>query len=149
MDDDVLSTPGHLISLAARGFARLSESRLKPLGFGVGQLPVLVALQSGKASTQRDLARFARIEQPPMAQMLARMERDGLIQRTPDPADGRSSRIVLTKIAQERMPEAITALFLGNREALTRFTDAEAGQLADLLKRLIENLDQIASAKSL
>ena len=89
MDLDVLSTPGHLISLAARGFARLSEARLKPLGFGVGHLPVLVALQDGRASTQRDLARFAKIEQPPMAQMLARMERDGLIQRTPDPADGR------------------------------------------------------------
>ena len=84
MDLDVLSTPGHLISLAARGFARLSEARLKPLGFGVGHLPVLVALQDGRASTQRDLARFAKIEQPPMAQMLARMERDGLIQRAPD-----------------------------------------------------------------
>ncbi|MGO7536403.1 MarR family winged helix-turn-helix transcriptional regulator [Rhizobium leguminosarum] len=147
MDDDVLSTPGHLISLAARGFARLSESRLKPLGFGVGQLPVLVALQDGKASTQRDLARFARIEQPPMAQMLARMERDGLIERTRDPADRRSSRIVLTKTAQERMPKAIAALFQGNREALAGFTDAEAGQLADLLTRLIDNLDQIASAE--
>ena len=65
MDLDVLSTPGHLISLAARGFARLSEARLKPLGFGVGHLPVLVALQDGRASTQRDLARFAKIEQPP------------------------------------------------------------------------------------
>ncbi len=148
MDEDVLSTPGHLISLAARGFARLSESRLKPLGFGVGHLPVLVALQNGNASTQRDLARFARIEQPPMAQMLARMERDGLIQRTRDPADGRSSRIVLTKAAQERMPEAIETLFQGNREALIGFTDAEAAQLVDLLMRLIENLDQIASAES-
>ncbi|PZM17207.1 MarR family winged helix-turn-helix transcriptional regulator [Rhizobium tubonense] len=147
MDEDVLSTPGHLISLAARGFARLSETRLKPLGFGVGQLPVLVALQNGNASTQRDLARFARVEQPPMAQMLARMERDGLIKRTRDPADGRSSRIVLTKAAQERMPEATATLFQGNREALTGFTDAEAVQLVDLLERLIENLDQIASAE--
>lgn len=148
MDEDVLFTPGHLISLAARGFARLSEQRLKPLGFGVGQLPVLVALQNGKASTQRDLARFAKVEQPPMAQMLARMERDGLIQRTRDPADGRSSRIVLTKAAQERMPEATETLFQGNREAMTGFTDAEAGQLVDLLTRLIENLDRIASAES-
>ncbi|QKK16825.1 MarR family winged helix-turn-helix transcriptional regulator [Rhizobium indicum] len=148
MDEDVLSTPGHLVSLAARGFARLSESRLKPLGFGIGQLPVLVALQNGKASTQRDLARFARVEQPPMAQMLARMERDGLIERTRHPADGRSSRIVLTKTAQECMPKAISALFQGNREALAGFTDAEAGQLVDLLKRLIDNLDQIASAES-
>jgi DNA-binding MarR family transcriptional regulator len=147
MDEDVLSTPGHLISLAARGFARLSDSRLKPHGFGVGQLPVLVALQNGNASTQRDLARFARVEQPPMAQMLARMERDGLIERTRDPADGRSSRIVLTKAAQQRMPEATTTLFQGNREVLIGFTDAEALQLIDLLTRLIENLDRILSAE--
>ena len=148
MDEDVLSTPGHLISLAARGFARMSDSRLKPLGFGVGQLPVLVALQNGNASTQRDLARFARVEQPPMAQMLARMERDGLIERTRDLADGRSSRIVLTKAAQQRMPEALTTLLQGNREALIGFTDAEALQLVDLLTRLIQNLDQISNAAS-
>lgn len=147
MENDVLSTPGHLISLAARGFARLSEARLKPLGFGVGHLPVLVALQNGKASTQRDLARFAKIEQPPMAQMLARMERDGLIQRTPDPEDGRSSRIVLTKAAQARMPAAIETLFKGNCDALDGFTEGEAVQLVALLTRLIANLDQITSAE--
>ena len=147
MKDDVLSTPGHLISLAARGFARLSEARLKPLGFGIGHLPVLVALQNGKAATQRDLARFARVEQPPMAQMLARMERDGLIQRTPDPADGRSSRIVLTKAARDGMPAAIATLFEGNRQALAGFSEEEALLLADLLTRLIDNLDRIAGAE--
>lgn len=148
MDENVLTTPGHLISLAARGFARLSEARLKPLGFGVGQLPVLVALQNGNASTQRDLARFAKIGQPPMAQMLTRMERDGLIERTRDPADGRSSHIVLTKRVQELMPEAISALFQGNRDAMTGFTPAEEVQLVELLNRLISNLDQIATAET-
>ncbi len=146
MRQDVLSTPGHLISLAARGFARLSEARLKPLGFGVGQLPVLVALENGKADTQRDLARFAKVEQPPMAQMLARMERDGLIERSPDPADGRSSRIALTDIARTRMPEAIATLFQGNREALDGFTTAEAEQFVAMLTRVITNLDKMAGA---
>ncbi len=147
MEKDVLSTPGHLISLAARGFARLSEARLKPLGFGVGQLPVLVALQNGKASTQRDLARFAKVEQPPMAQMLARMERDGLIRRTPHPEDGRSSRIVLTKAAQARMPDAIETLFKGNRDAMDGFSQEESTQLVALLTRLIANLDQITGTE--
>ena len=147
MEKDVLSTPGHLISLAARGFARLSEARLKPLGFGVGQLPVLVALQNGKASTQRDLARFAKVEQPPMAQMLARMERDGLIRRTPHPEDGRSSRIVLTNAAQARMPDAIETLFKGNRDAMDGFSQEESTQLVALLTRLIANLDQITGTE--
>ena len=144
-DLDVLATPGHLIGLAARGFARLSEARLKPLGFGVGHVPVLVALREGRASTQRDLARFARIEQPPMAQMLARMERDGLIRRAPDPDDGRSSRITLTKAAEASLPDAIATLFQGNREVLGDFTHEESRLLVDLLKRLIANLDRVAS----
>ncbi len=148
MYSEVLSTPGHLISLAARGFARLSEARLKPLGFGVGHLPVLVALQEGRADTQRDLARFAKIEQPSMAQMLVRMERDGLIQRTPDAADGRSSRIALTGVAQRRLPDAVAALIEGNREALSGFTDEEAAQLVALLTRVIANLDRIANAEA-
>lgn len=143
----VLSTPGHLISLAARGFTRLSEARLKPLGFGVGHLPVLVALQDGVADTQRDLARFARIEQPSMAQMLARMERDGLIRRVPDPADRRSSRVFLTETAEARLPEACAVLFQGNRDALDGFTDEEATQLVALLTRLIANLDRLAGAE--
>lgn len=146
MNLDVLSTPGHLISLAARGFGRLSEARLKPLGFGVGHLPVLVALQNGRASTQRDLARFAKIEQPPMAQMLARMERDGLIRRASDPADKRSHRITLTEAAEARLPNAVAALLRGNREVLCGFTDAETGQLVALLTRLIANLDGVTSA---
>lgn len=145
-DIDVLSTPGHLVSLAARGFTRLSEARLKPLGFGVGYLPVLVALRIGRADTQRDLAHFARTQQPPMAQMLARMERDGLIRRTPDPDDGRSSRIALTELALARLPEAIAALFRGNRDALVGFTDEEAGHFAALLGRLIANLDRLTGA---
>jgi len=148
MSEDVLFTPGHLISLAARGFARLSESRLKPLGFGIGQLPVLVALKNGKASTQRDLARFAKVEQPPMAQMLARMERDGLIRRAPDPADGRSSRITLTEVAEARLPDAVAALLRGNHEVLHDFTDAEVGLLVALLTRLIANLDRVASVEA-
>jgi MarR family transcriptional regulator, transcriptional regulator for hemolysin len=147
MKFEVLSTPGHLIGLAARGFARLSEARLKPLGFGVGQVPVLIALQNGRANTQRDLARFAKIEQSSMAQMLIRMERDGLIRRTPDAVDGRSSRIALTGVAEMRLPGACAALFEGNREALNGFTDEEAAQLVALLGRLIANLDRIANAE--
>ena len=116
--------------------------------FGVGHLPVLVALRDGRASTQRDLARFAKIEQPPMAQMLARMERDGLIQRAPDPADGRSSRITLTEVARARLPDAIAVLLQGNRDVLRGFTDEEAGLLVALLTRLIANLDRVASVEA-
>ncbi|MFP3546815.1 MarR family transcriptional regulator [Rhizobium sp. SIMBA_035] len=146
MNEEVLKTPGHLISLASRAFARLSEERLGPLGFGVGHLPVLVALENGIASTQKELARFAKVEQPPMAQMLARMERDGLIARTRDPRDGRSSTVVLTPEARERLPQATATLFQGNMEALAGFSEQERQTLVKLLSRLIVNLDQLTGA---
>jgi MarR family transcriptional regulator, transcriptional regulator for hemolysin len=145
-DAEVLSTPGHLIGLAARGFARLSEARLEPLGFGIGHLPVLVALKTRRADTQRDLARFAQIQQPPMAQMLTRMERDGLIRRTPDPDDGRSSRIALTKLALARLPKAIATLLRGNHDATAGFTDEEVAQLVSMLERVIANLARLTTA---
>ena len=148
MKPDVLSTPDHLIGSAARGFARLSEARLKPPGFGIGHLPVLVALRDGRASTQRDLARFARTGQPPMAQMLARMERDGLVKRRPDPSDGRSSRVTLTEGARARMPEAVAVLVQGHCDALQGFTDGEAAQFVALPTRVIANLDRIAGAEA-
>jgi MarR family transcriptional regulator, transcriptional regulator for hemolysin len=144
-EEGVLATPGHLVSVAARGFVRLSEARLKPLGFGVGYLPALVALKLGRAGSQRDLARFVRIEQPSMAQMMVRMERDGLIRRSPDPADGRSSRIELTETALARLPDACAALFQGNREALEGFSAEEAAQFVALLGRLIANLDRLGN----
>jgi MarR family transcriptional regulator, transcriptional regulator for hemolysin len=147
MEAQVLSSPGHLNSLAARGFARLSEARLKPLGFGVGYLPVLVGLTNGRMETQRTLARFARMEQPSLAQMMVRMERDGLIRRTPDPKDGRSCLISLTETAKARLPDACAVLFQGNREALEGFTDKEKAQFVAFLTRVIENLDRIASAE--
>lgn len=141
----VLSTPGHLISVAARGFVRLSESRLRPLGFGTGYLPVLTALRDGLADTQRDLARVVKIGQPPMAQMLARMERDGLIARMPDPEDGRSRKIALTARAEDGLPAAIAVLMEGNGDALAGFTREETTQLVAMLERVIANLDRVAN----
>ena len=114
--------------------------RLKPLGFGVGQLPVLMALKDGVALTQKRLATLARVEQPSMAQLLMRMQRDGLISRSPDPGDGRSSLISLTALALGQLDGVRGILLLGNEEALTGMTSDEISTLSDLLTRLEQNL---------
>jgi len=129
-----------LISQAARALARLSDARLKGLGLAIGQLPVFVALKDGAQLSQKELARIAGVEQPSMAQLLARMERDGLIHREPDPADGRSSLISLSESATALLAPARAILFQGNREALAGFEPAEIDQLVSLLGRVIANV---------
>src|SRR6185312_17549941 len=101
---DPESTAAFWINRASRLLLRLHEGRLRALGFGMGQLPVLIALEDGGALPQKELAQIARVEQPTMAEMLARMERDGVIEREPNPEDKRGSLTSLTRSARARLP---------------------------------------------
>ena len=67
------------------------------------------------ALSQTALARWASVEQPTMANTLNRMERDGLIVRTPDPDDRRSALISLTKLGRQRASEALDSAHGGQR----------------------------------
>jgi len=145
MDWDLFDTPVPLINMASRAFSRLGERRVKALGFNIGQLPVLYMLRNGAQMSQKDLAKFAKIEQPSMAQMLARMERDGLIRRTPDPADGRSSLISLTEEAVAKLPAARQALEEGRERVLSGFSVDEVQTLVQLMRRLNQNLDRMVA----
>jgi DNA-binding MarR family transcriptional regulator len=142
------SKPGHLINRAARLFVRVGEHRLRTLGIAVAQLPVLRALAESPAMTQRQLAEYARIEQPSMAQLLARMERDGLIRRRADPDDGRRSLITLTARARRRLPQLRGVLLQGNGEAVAGMSKAEVATLTRLMERVIANLEAAAAGHS-
>lgn len=145
MDWDLFDTPAPLINMASRAFSRLGERRVRALGFNIGQLPVLYLLRNGAQMSQKDLAKFAKIEQSSMAQMLARMERDGLIRRTPDPADGRSSLVSLTEAAVAKLPAARQALEEGRDRVLSGFSADEVQTLVQLMRRLNQNLDRMVA----
>lgn len=144
-DWELFDRPAPLVNMASRSFMRLGERRVRAFGFSVGQLPVLYLLRDGSAKSQRDLARAAKIEQPSMAQILARMERDGWIRRTPDPDDGRSHRVSLTKAALAKLPAARAALDAGSAEVLAGFSATETATLLKLLRRLNHNLDRLVA----
>ena len=137
---DPNSSASFWINRASRMLLRLHEARLKPLGFGMGQMPVLHALQDGAALSQKELALFARVEQPTMAEMLARMERDGVVEREPNSRDRRGSLISLTRSSRLRWPKAKAALMQGERDATAGFSDEEKALLVKLLRRVVGNL---------
>jgi MarR family transcriptional regulator for hemolysin len=134
--------PSYYVSRIARGLQRVGDVRLQPLGFASAQIPVLAALKDGSRS-QAELARLAGVEQPTMAQLLARMERDGLTRREPDPTDRRASRVSLTRKALARLPEARALLRHANRELTQGLSDDEAATLLDLLRRVLANVDAL------
>ncbi|WP_212376749.1 MarR family winged helix-turn-helix transcriptional regulator [Acetobacter persici] len=142
-DWDPLRHPGHYFSRIARGLTRIGDVRLRHLGFATAQLPVLTALKDGAALSQKELAKRAKVEQPTMAQMLSRMERDGLVHRVPDPEDKRSSLISLTDAALEKLPAGRAILRQGNSEMTKGLTEDEIETLVSLLRRVLENVDSM------
>jgi MarR family transcriptional regulator, transcriptional regulator for hemolysin len=148
LDPQIFRMPGHLISRSARLLMRWGEPRFAELGLAIAQVPVLYALREGKSLTQKELASLAKIEQPTMAQLLSRMERDGLIRRTANPSDQRSSLVSLTPRTTKKLPRAREILLEGNAVALQGFTNDEIVALCGLLRRVVENLDPDAQARS-
>ncbi len=132
--------PALIIGRIARLLARRDDERLREVGLSTAQLPVLVALKNGETLTQKELANFAGVEQPSMAQLLARMERDGLIQRHSDPEDRRSSLISLTADALDLLGPGRSVLRDGNAEALEGFSADEVQILTEMLQRIHANV---------
>ena len=134
--------PGQLIQRITRMSNRWLEPRLQEMGLAVAQVPVFGALQQRGPMSQRELAALLHVEQPTMAQLLNRMERDGLIARKPDPNDGRSSLISITPRAPKRSDAARDVLMEGRQISLQGFTKAEVDTLQQLLQRMVDNMEE-------
>jgi DNA-binding MarR family transcriptional regulator len=139
---DPKSTACFWINRTSRTLLKLQDGRLRPLGFGMSQMPVLQALGDGKALSQKELARGAGVEQPTMAELLSRMERDGVVERQPDPEDGRATLTSLTRRSRVRLPKARAALMELEDEATAGLSAAEKVLLVNLLQRVLANLEK-------
>ncbi len=141
MDDapDTLHSIGYLTNLCARLLVRALERRIP--GGTSGPMPVFLALADGGALPQKALARLAAVEQPTMANTLARMMRDGLVVGTRDPADRRSTLLRLTRRGHEHARIAMAAAGEVNTLALGALRSGERAAFLDGLRRVIGKLE--------
>jgi DNA-binding MarR family transcriptional regulator len=136
------ASAGYLVNHLARLFARALLQRIGPLGVAPGQFPVLLRLWEAEGLTQAELAESLAVEQPTMANTLQRMERDGLIRRTPDPADGRRALVHLTERSCALEPHLTEAARAVNAAAFAGFSREEVQHLLSLVRRMVENLER-------
>jgi DNA-binding MarR family transcriptional regulator len=76
-----------------------------------------------------------------MTNRLDRLEELKLINRQPDPNDGRGSLVSLTPLGKKKVDEALDQLIKNERAFLTDLNKSEQAELADLLSRLAANFD--------
>lgn len=86
----------HKLSRFQRLYAKSLSSRLTPYGVQPGYLAILERLWQNDNVTQKALKATMDIEQATLSNTLKRMERDGLIERTPIKNDRRKHLITLT-----------------------------------------------------
>ena len=119
---------------------RRFEERLRPLGFSVAYLKVAFILEDRGTLQQKDLLEVIQVEEPTMAALLKRMERDGLIERKLDPSDARAQLIGLTMRARSVLENARAQMSLVVEHALNGISASDQETLVRTLKIVVMNL---------
>ena len=133
-------------SLASRlrlTIGRLNRRLRQEAGHGLppSQLSALVSVERFGPLTPSELADRERIQRPTATRLLARMEEDGLVVRTPDPRDGRSALITVTDAGQALLREVRHAkdVYLEHRlETLSADELATLEEAARILERMLD-----------
>lgn len=146
LDVSALALVGRLLRLAHLADARLSEG-IAPHDLQPGWFDLLAALRRSGPPYElnpTDLMRTTLLSSGGITKRIDRLADAGLVERRPDPADGRGTRVRLTRRGRSVIDRALET-HVANEEALLRpLTGAERKQLDGLLRKLLAALDRPA-----
>jgi DNA-binding MarR family transcriptional regulator len=117
---------------------------LRPYDLNEGEVQVLAALRRASPPhelTPTELYRSLLLSSGAMTNRLDRLEGAGLVQRLPDPADGRRVIVRLTEQGRELIDEAMDAHTAALDRLFSVLSDEERTGLEDHLRRLLSRLE--------
>ena len=134
-----LQVVGRLL-LCANYCERTNIAALQPFGLSLGDFDVLNTLRrrgDQHGTKPSDLARSSLITTGAMTARVDRLERAGLIQRTPDPTDRRSMLVQLTGQGDKLAKQALHAVIASNETFLEPLDKQQRHTVASALKLLL------------
>lgn len=139
---------GLLLHDAARLLRKRFEERAVAHGLSSAQWRLLVRLVKEQGATQARLSELLEIEPISVSRLVDRMEKDGWVERQPDPADRRIRRVMPTERATAALG-GIKAMAAGvYDEALAGLGHDERAALVAGLVRIIDNLSPLAAPRT-
>ncbi|MFE9921123.1 MarR family winged helix-turn-helix transcriptional regulator [Streptomyces sp. NPDC005774] len=139
LDTVAMEVFGRITRLSRAMGDRLERAYAK-YGISRGEFDVLATLRrSGEpyALSPRQLSATLMLTTGGMTGRLDKLERAGLLRRSPDPHDRRGLQVTLTDQGLRLADEAVGAGLALQTEALSALDGERAGQLADLLRDLL------------
>ena len=119
----------------------MATERLEPLGLSPRAWGVLSTLVESGPLTQIQLATATATDRTAMVYLLDELEREGLVERMPNPDDRRSYLIHLTAQGDKTRRKAATGLAKQADFLLKPLALAERQQLIDSLTRIADHWD--------
>lgn len=89
----------------SHGLRRAVDGRFHHLPYSMARLRVLFQLTEQPALRMGELSQCIEVAPRTMTSTIELMERDGLVQRSPDPADGRATVVTITDKGREAFAE--------------------------------------------
>jgi len=108
-----------------------------------GQGRLLSVLKMRPQISQKELSYLLDMSKQSLAELLAKLEKNGYITREPSPEDRRSSIIILTQEGAA-MSESVDDMQL-ERDLFDDFTDEDLAQFSHYLQRIVERLEKQAT----
>ncbi|WP_328555525.1 MULTISPECIES: MarR family winged helix-turn-helix transcriptional regulator [unclassified Streptomyces] len=139
LDTAAMEVFGRVFRLARTMGDRMEKAYAR-YGISRGEFDVLATLRRSDAPytlPPRELSATLMLTTGGMTGRLDRLERAGLLRRSPDPHDRRGLRVTLTDEGLRLIDEAVEAGLAVQTAALSALDGEQAAQLADLLRPLL------------
>jgi DNA-binding MarR family transcriptional regulator len=141
-DISLSDTASRLSTAIVRTARVLRQDAAAEAGLGAGTTAALASINRDGPLTPSELAEIERVKRPSMTRTLACLDRQGLIERTPDPADGRSSLVSISAAGRERLAllRRRKSAYLARRlDKLDPEEVATLARAAEILERMRED----------
>lgn len=135
-----------LLLMVARRVDEVLEGELKPHRINHSEFLTLMFLYSrpGGSSTPGQLCEFTSLGATNMTRIANALVERGLIKRSPGEQDRRQVEILMTPAGRRFVQKLLPTLFPPCGAAFGGFTEADKRNFSRLLRKLADNLDQLA-----
>lgn len=144
---DLNDSIGTLIFLTSKSMEEAAEYAIKnKLGLTSSQWKVILALNLFDGLSQRELADQIYVDGSTLVPVIDKMEKNGLLERKPDPKDRRNNRLYLTKKSESIVDSIIETILQLRKIFYKGLSKNDLESMRPRLKKMIDNADRFMNA---
>jgi DNA-binding MarR family transcriptional regulator len=137
-------SPSHLLRRAEQFASELFARSELHDGVTLRQTVLLAAIAEAEGASQSDLVRTTGVDRSTLAEMMARMEKKGLIAREAAADDGRAKSVSLTNEGRRRLDAVLPAIREVDRKLMGALAASRRATFQSILSELAETAEAVS-----